>query len=327
MLTCEESRIEKENDRACENGLAWLALGGQGSVTANKLLMEAKSWEGERCKATYAPTPDRRGKPVFVVTFFGSESAVKGSDFNKKGNYVALLSGGFDDAFERVVKGGTIIADKSVTGGYEKISEEFPEIVDYNIALIDCTSICKEKTKEKFGFEPTGFEVKSSMAALGAISRIGLASPESVKGAIRERWNGKLADLNLEIFSEAYGAVEIYETPRAEEPIHGKIGKSVSLSSFTDAAIGFAEKGKRGSLEIPMLDGECVQCGYCEEVCHTGALKYRPHGNGDSYLFLSLEVEGCSGCGTCEEECGSGAIKLAPREEAFEGEGIEYVRE
>ena len=176
--------------------IRWHGRGGQGAITAAKILAEAAYLEGYR-GVTAAPSfgAERRGAPVSASTRISSQAIMVVSQVEEP-NAVVVLDHTllkYKEVTSGLVKGGWLIVN----------SWRHPEELDFggnfSIATADATRICS-----RLGLIIAGLTVVNT-AILGAFIRatkvIGLASIEKV---IRERFPNNAVDINLAAIAQTY---------------------------------------------------------------------------------------------------------------------------
>jgi 2-oxoacid:acceptor oxidoreductase gamma subunit (pyruvate/2-ketoisovalerate family) len=176
--------------------IRWHGRGGQGAITAAKIVAEAAYIKGYR-GVTAAPSfgAERRGVPVSALTRISSEPVRVISQVEKP-NVVVVLD-------------QTLLKHQEVTSGLGRKgwlvvnSWQHPKELDirgdFNIATADATKVCRE-----LGLTVAGFTVANT-AILGAFVRatemIDMASIEKV---IREKFSNDAVDVNLAAIMKTY---------------------------------------------------------------------------------------------------------------------------
>jgi 2-oxoacid:acceptor oxidoreductase gamma subunit (pyruvate/2-ketoisovalerate family) len=184
--------------------IRWHGRGGQGAITAAKILAEAAYIKGYR-GVTAAPSfgAERRGVPVSALTRISSEPVRVISQVEKP-NVVVVLD-------------QTLLKHQEVTSGLGRKgwlvvnSWQHPKELDirgdFNIATADATKVCRE-----LGLTVAGFTVANT-AILGAFVRatemIDMASIEKV---IREKFSNDAVDVNLAAIMKTYKITKLEKT-------------------------------------------------------------------------------------------------------------------
>ena len=176
--------------------IRWHGRGGQGAITAAKIMAQAAYLDGYR-GVTAAPSfgAERRGAPVSASTRISPEPVMVMSQVEEPDVVVVLDH--------------TLLRDPDVTSGLRKggwlvvNSRQRPKELkvtgDFNIATADATKVCRE-----LGLIVAGLTVVNT-AILGALVRatkvVDIASVEKV---IRERFSNSAIDINLAAIMKTY---------------------------------------------------------------------------------------------------------------------------
>jgi len=181
--------------------IRWHGRGGQGAITAAKILAQAAYLEGYR-GVTAAPSfgAERRGAPVSASTRIASQTIMVVSQVESP-NVVVVLDHTllkYDEVTRGLVKGGWLILN----------SWQHPEELDlrgeFNIATADATRVCSD-----LGLVVSGLTVVNT-AILGAFIRATQAvSMASVEKAIRERFSDSQAGINLAAVAQTYDITKL----------------------------------------------------------------------------------------------------------------------
>ena len=176
--------------------IRWHGRGGQGAITAAKILAEAAYLEGYQ-GVTAAPSfgAERRGAPVSASTRISPQTVMVVSQVENP-NVVVVLDHTllkFEEVTSGLVKGGWLIVN---TWRHPK---ELNLGGNFNIATADATRVCSS-----LGLVVAGLIVVNT-AILGAFIRateaVGMASIEK---AIRERFSNSEVDINLAAIAQTY---------------------------------------------------------------------------------------------------------------------------
>jgi pyruvate ferredoxin oxidoreductase gamma subunit len=176
--------------------IRWHGRGGQGAITAARILAQAAYFEGYR-GVTAAPSfgAERRGAPVSASTRIAPQTIMVVSQLETP-NVVVVLDHTllkYDEVTRGLIKGGWLIVN----------SWRHPRELDiggnFNIATADATRVCSD-----LGLIVAGMTVVNT-AILGAFVRateaVGMASVEQ---AIRERFSDSQAGINLAAIAQTY---------------------------------------------------------------------------------------------------------------------------
>ncbi|MEM4188053.1 MAG: pyruvate ferredoxin oxidoreductase subunit gamma [Candidatus Hadarchaeum sp.] len=161
--------------------------GGQGAVTAARLLAEASFLEGNYCQAFPFFGAERRGAPVVAFTRI-SKQPIRTHEQVYRPDYVVVLD-------------STLIGSVDVAAGLKPNgivvlnSKEVPEnIRGAKVAFVDAT---------KISIESLGVPITNT-TMLGALAKAtGVVSLDSIKKVIEKRF-GKLAEKNISAAKQAY---------------------------------------------------------------------------------------------------------------------------
>ena len=185
--------------------IRWHGRGGQGAVTAAKLVAQAAYFSGYQ-GVSAAPSfgAERRGAPVSALTRISSEPILVVSQVEKPDVVVVLdhtlLK--YREVTSGLSRGGWLVVNSWQHPGGLDIKG------DFNIATADATRVCRE-----LGLIVAGLTIVNT-AILGAFVRatemLGMASIERV---IRERFSNRTVDINLAAVAKTY---EITKLERIE---------------------------------------------------------------------------------------------------------------
>ena len=179
--------------------IRWHGRGGQGDITAAKILAHAAFIGGYR-GVTAAPTfgAERRGAPVSASTRVSHEPVMVMSQVEQPHAVVVLdhtlLK--HDDVTAGLRTGGWVIVNS--------LQEPNELGLDGSFNVADATRICRE-----LGLAVAGQTVVNT-AILGALVRAtGLVDLTSVEQAIRDRFKGKAADTNLAAIARTHETTKL----------------------------------------------------------------------------------------------------------------------
>jgi len=176
--------------------IRWHGRGGQGAITAAKILAQAAYLEGYR-GVTAAPSfgAERRGAPVSASTRISPQTVIVVSQIENP-NVVVVLDHTllkFDEVTSGLVKGGWLIVNSW------RPPKELDIKGDFNIATADATGVCSS-----LGLVVAGLTVVNT-AILGAFIRATEAvGMESVEKAIRKRFSNGEVGINLAAIAQTY---------------------------------------------------------------------------------------------------------------------------
>jgi 2-oxoacid:acceptor oxidoreductase gamma subunit (pyruvate/2-ketoisovalerate family) len=176
--------------------IRWHGRGGQGAITAAKILAQAAYFEGYQ-GVTAAPSfgAERRGVPVSASTRIAPQTIMVVSQVETP-NVVVVLDHTllkYDEVTSGLAKGGWLIVNSW------RHPKELDLGGDFNIATADATEVCSS-----LGLIVAGLTVVNT-AMLGAFIRatqaVGMASIEK---AVRERFSDREVNTNLTAIAETY---------------------------------------------------------------------------------------------------------------------------
>jgi len=187
---------EKPSSNARPYEIRWHGRGGQGAITAAKIIAEAAYHSGyQGVTATPSFGAERRGAPVSASTRISPKTILVVSQVEKPDIVVVLDQ--------------TLLKYPEVTSGLNKNgwlvvnSWQHPKELNidgnFNIATADATKICQE-----LGLIVAGLTVVNT-AILGAFLRATkMVDMSSLEKIIRERFSGNTSDINLDAITKTY---------------------------------------------------------------------------------------------------------------------------
>ena len=181
--------------------IRWHGRGGQGAITAAKILAQAAYLEGYR-GVTAAPSfgAERRGAPVSASTRIASQPIMVVSQVENP-NVVVVLDHTllkYDEVTSGLVRGGWLIVNS------RRHPKELELGGELGIATADATQVCS-----KLGLIVAGLTVVNT-AILGAFIRATEAvSMASIEEAIRGRFSDNQVDINLAAVEQTYEITEL----------------------------------------------------------------------------------------------------------------------
>lgn len=176
--------------------IRWHGRGGQGAITAAKILAHAAFLAGYR-GVTAAPTfgAERRGAPVSASTRISRDPVMVVSQVEEPDAVVVLDQTllKHDDVTSGLRDGGWVIVN----------SQQGPKDLgikgNFNVATADATRVCRE-----LGLTVAGQTVVNT-AILGAFVRAtSLVDMPSLEQAVRDRFPGRAAGKNLAAIDRTY---------------------------------------------------------------------------------------------------------------------------
>ena len=176
--------------------IRWHGRGGQGAVTAAKLIAQAAHLKGYQ-GVTAAPSfgAERRGVPVSASTRISSEPIAIVSQVEKPDAVVVLdhtlLK--YQEVTSGLVGGGWLVINSAQN------PKDLDVKGDFNIACADATKVCWE-----LGLTVGGLPMVNT-AMLGAFARATqIVDMSTIEKAIRERFSNNAIDINLAAIEKTY---------------------------------------------------------------------------------------------------------------------------
>jgi 2-oxoacid:acceptor oxidoreductase gamma subunit (pyruvate/2-ketoisovalerate family) len=169
--------------------------GGQGAVTAARLLAEAAFLEGKYCQAFPFFGAERRGAPVVAFARI-NENPIRTRTQIYEPDYVAVLD-------PTLVEAVNITSGLKPNGMIILNSKKVPDsLKNRRVATVDATSIA---------VETLGAPITNT-AMLGSLAKAtGLVSLDSVEKVIKKYFKGKLAEKNIPAVRAAYERTVIHQ--------------------------------------------------------------------------------------------------------------------
>ncbi|MBM3183364.1 MAG: pyruvate oxidoreductase subunit gamma [Chloroflexi bacterium] len=183
--------------------IRWHGRGGQGAITAAKIVAQAAYLDGYH-GVTAAPFfgAERRGAPVSASTRISREpvlvvSQVEAPDVVVVLDHTLLR---YQEVTEGLLRGGWLVVNSFCKPGELGIKGGF------NIATADATGVCRE-----LGLIVAGLTVVNT-AILGALLRAtAIVGMQNVENVIRERFSNSGADINVEAIRKTFDITELQE--------------------------------------------------------------------------------------------------------------------
>ena len=184
--------------------IRWHGRGGQGAITAAKIVVEAAYLEGYR-GVTAAPSfgAERRGAPVSASTRISPEPVMVISQVEKPDAVVGLDHTllNYQEVISGLGREGWLVVNSW------QLPKELNIEDDFNIATADATRVCRE-----LGLVVAGLTVVN-IAILGAFVRTtAVVSLTSIEKVIRERFSNRAIDINLAAITKTYEITKLEKT-------------------------------------------------------------------------------------------------------------------
>jgi 2-oxoacid:acceptor oxidoreductase gamma subunit (pyruvate/2-ketoisovalerate family)/2-oxoacid:acceptor oxidoreductase delta subunit (pyruvate/2-ketoisovalerate family) len=263
--------------------------GGQGAVTAVKILASAIYIEGKYTQAIPMYGTERRGAPV-VAFCRVDDTRIRERDLVHEPDIVVVLDPLLSrtvDVTEGLKPGGLVLIN------YPGPYKETGLAGNFKIATVDAT---------KIALDIIGRPITNT-AILGAFAKAtGLVKLESLEEAIKGELPSRIIATNVETMRRAY-----METSEPEDASGLKKAEAVKKTSKAPL-ISYSRVVSDWRVTHPVVDkAKCVGCRRCWVYCPETAI---------SMVEEKAEVnyDYCKGCGICSEECLVGAIKMEREE-------------
>ncbi|MDD4903668.1 MAG: 2-oxoacid:acceptor oxidoreductase family protein [Candidatus Bipolaricaulis sp.] len=269
--------------------------GGQGGLTAARIVANAMLKDGKNAQAFPEFGPERRGAPVRSYLRIDDQPILLRTPVTAPDTVVVMDATLLErrDTVLGIKPGGLLLVN----------APERPPVVvsvPVRMAWVDAMRI----SASLFGKQIP------NTAMLGAWCRVdGIVGQAAIEAAIREWFPAKHAEKNIEAARRAWDAVEVAEL---EASSASDTAKGSSAFAFLDdypiiatAFPGEGGAGRTGSWRIsdPVVDAQrCVRCGRCVTACPEGVVAMTEDG-------VTIDLTYCKGCGICAVECPVQAIR------------------
>lgn len=260
--------------------------GGQGAVTASRIIAIAAYEEGKYSQAIPMYGTERRGAPLTAFVRIDDVRVRERELVHNPGISIVLdpLLAKQQSVVDNLLPGGLVILN----------STEEPEDVklggDFKIATVDATTIALETLGRPI----------TNTAILGAFAKVtGLISVESIEKALKKNFPGRIGEMNIAAVKRSYAEVKgpvqatVTEAPEEKLDIHvGGYGVLKDVSSWR--------------VFTPEIDvDKCIGCKNCWIFCPETAIEWNEETNKPS-----IRYNACKGCGVCANECPVDAIEM-----------------
>jgi len=257
--------------------------GGQGVVTASRLLAEAFHHDGKYTQSIPMYGTERRGAPLTAFVRV-DDVRVRERDLVHEPDIVVCLD-------PLISKRRGIMAGLKSGGllllNYPHPPEEVQVTGDFKVATVDATKIALEVLKRPI----------TNTAILGAFSKVtGLLKLESIEKAIMQRFPGRIGEMNIATVRRSYEEASMPVLLKAEE------GPAPEEEPVATMGYGVLESVAGWRAFRPEIDlDKCTGCRLCWIYCPETAISWiedKPE----------IEYRKCKGCGICVNECPVKAI-------------------
>ena len=265
-------------------GIRLHGRGGQGAVTASRLLAVAAYIDGKFSQAIPMYGTERRGAPVTAYVRV-DDVRVKERELVHTPEIVIVL--------DQQLATRQNMADEMAPGGLLLLNADYPpeEVKisgDIRIATVDATGIALETLKRPI----------TNTAILGAFSKaVGWPTLDSVEQAIRKQFSGRIADMNIEAVRRSYNEVK--------GPVQSQYAVDGKREELVSGGYGTLKDVSSWRVFVPVFDmDKCIGCKTCWIYCPETAIEWGEDNK------PSVRWRACKGCGICVEECPVDAIEF-----------------
>lgn len=259
--------------------------GGQGAVTASRIIATAAYEEGKYSQAIPMYGTERRGAPLTAYVRIDKvrvreRELVHHPDISICFDPLISLQQAVANDLKpngKVLLNVPFAPDKSELAG------------DIEIATVDATSIALETLGRPI----------TNTALLGAFSKAtGIVSIESIEKAIKKYFPGRLGDMNIAAVKKSYEKVSPWVP--AKNKVAPKMKVDLEVGGY-----GTLKDVSSWRVFYPVVDEEkCISCKTCWIFCPEAALEWKANNK------PAMVDRACKGCGVCANECPVKAIEM-----------------
>ncbi len=258
--------------------------GGQGGVTASRLLATAAYYDGKFSQAIPMYGTERRGAPVTAYVRV-DDVRVRERELVHTPDIVMVL--------DPLLSTRQTMADDMAEGGLLLLNAAYPpeEVKtggNFRVATVNATSIALETLRRPI----------TNTAILGAFAKaVGWPKLESIEKAIRKQFSGRIADMNIEAIKRSYD--------ECSEVIPAPVKTAGESEAIAVGGYGVLKDVSSWRVFQPVIDmDKCTGCKNCWIYCPETAIKWTDENRPE------IEWRKCKGCGICVNECPVGAIEF-----------------
>ena len=258
--------------------------GGQGGVTASRLLATAAYFDGMYSQALPMYGTERRGAPVTAYVRV-DDVRVRERELVHNPDIVLVLDPLLSTK-QAMAKG---MKDNGILLLNTKLKPEEVTIGgNIRIATVDATTIALETLKRPI----------TNTAILGAFSKVvGWPKLESIEKAILNLFPGRIGELNVTAVKMSYD--------KASDIVQAKKTDSVETEDITVGGYGVLRDVSSWRVFQPKIDlDKCIGCKACWIYCPETAINWTEEDKPE------VEWRKCKGCGICVNECPVEVIKF-----------------
>jgi pyruvate ferredoxin oxidoreductase gamma subunit len=267
-------------------GIRLHGRGGQGAVTASRLIATAAYEEGKYSQAIPMYGTERRGAPLTAFVRI-DDKRVRERELVHEPDISIVL--------DPLIAKQQAVVDNLKPGGLVILNTlDDPEDVklggDFKVATVNATTIALETLGRPI----------TNTAILGSFSKVTeLVKLESLETAIKKYFSGRLAEINIAAIRRSYkevkGPIEATNKEAPEEKLDLQVG-----------GYGVLEDVSSWRVFSPKIDqGACTGCKNCWIFCPETAIQWD-----EEKRKPYIEYRKCKGCGVCAYECPVEAIEM-----------------
>lgn len=258
--------------------------GGQGGVTASRLLATAAYYDGKFSQAIPMYGTERRGAPVTAYVRV-DDVRVRERELVHTPEIVMVL--------DPLLSTRQTMADDMAEDGLLLLNTAYPpeEVKtggNIRVATVNATSIALETLRRPI----------TNTAILGAFAKaVGWPKLESIEKAIRKQFSGRIADMNIEAIKRSYD--------ECSEVIPAPVKTAGESEAIAVGGYGVLKDVSSWRVFQPVIDmDKCIGCKNCWIYCPETAIKWTDEDKPE------IEWRKCKGCGICVNECPVEAIEF-----------------
>ena len=258
--------------------------GGQGAVTASRLLATAAYYDGMFSQAIPMYGTERRGAPVTAYVRV-DDVRVRERELVHTPDIVMVL--------DPLLSTRQTMADDLAEDGLLLLNTAYPpeEVKtggNFRVATVNATSIALETLRRPI----------TNTAILGAFAKaVGWPKLESIEKAIKKQFAGRVAEMNIAAIKRSYD--ECSEVIPAPVKTAG-VSEAIAVGGY-----GVLKDVSSWRVFQPVIDmDKCTGCKNCWIYCPETAIKWTDENRPE------IEWRKCKGCGICVNECPVKAIEF-----------------
>ncbi len=258
--------------------------GGQGAVTASRLLATAAYYDGKFSQAIPMYGTERRGAPVTAYVRV-DDVRVRERELVHTPDIVMVL--------DPLLSTRQTMADDMADDGLLLLNAAYPpeEVKTggkIRVATVNASNIALETLRRPI----------TNTAILGAFAKaVGWPKLESIEKAIRKQFSGRVADMNVEAIKRSYD--------ECSEVIPAPVKTAGESEAIAVGGYGVLKDVSSWRVFQPVIDmDKCIGCKNCWIYCPETAIKWTDENKPE------IEWRKCKGCGICVNECPVEAIEF-----------------